>query len=48
VVLPAGWSLLDSAIPAVVTHTDDGRVRLYFENNRPDEIATLIRARRRP
>ena len=48
VVLPAGWALLDSAIPAVVTQTDDGRVRLYFENNRPDEIATLIRARKRP
>jgi hypothetical protein len=48
VVLPAGWALVDSSIPAVVTTTDDGRVRLYFENNRPDEIATLIRARRRP
>jgi len=48
VILPAGWMLLDSAIPAVVTQTDDGGVRLYFENNRPDEIATLIRARRRP
>ena len=48
VVLPAGWVLMDSAVPAVITQTDDGRVRLYFENNRPDEIATLIRARRRP
>jgi hypothetical protein len=48
VVLPAGWSLVDSGIPAVVTQTADGRVRLYFENNRPDEIATLIRARKRP
>lgn len=46
VVLPAGWSLVDSAIPAVVSETGDGRVRLYFENNRPDEIATLVRARR--
>ena len=48
VVLPPGWVLLDSAIPAVVTRTDDGRVRLYFENNRLDEIATFVRARRRP
>lgn len=48
VVLPAGWSLVDSAMPAVVDETADGRVRLYFENNRPDEIATLVRARRRP
>jgi len=47
VVLPEGWYLLDSAIPAVVSLTEDGRVRLYFENNRPDEIATLIRAARR-
>lgn len=47
VVLPAGWYLADSAVPAVVSQTEDGRVRLYFENNRPDEIATLIRARRR-
>jgi hypothetical protein len=47
VILPDGWMLLDSSIPAVVSQTDDGRVRLYFENNRPDEIATLVRARRR-
>jgi hypothetical protein len=47
VVLPEGWTLADSSIPAVVSQTEDGRVRLYFENNRPDEIATLIRARRR-
>ena len=47
VILPDGWLLLDSSIPAVVSQTEDGRVRLYFENNRPDEIATLIRARRR-
>jgi hypothetical protein len=47
VVLPEGWMLLDSSIPAVVSETEDGRVRLYFENNRPDEIATLIRARKR-
>jgi hypothetical protein len=47
VVLPEGWALLDSSIPAVIGQTDDGRVRLYFENNRPDEIATLVRARRR-
>jgi hypothetical protein len=47
VILPEGWSLLDSSIPAVISHTEDGRVRLYFENNRPDEIVTLIRARKR-
>ncbi len=47
VVLPEGWRLLTSSIPAVVTETDDGRIRLYFENNRPDEIATLIQAVKR-
>jgi hypothetical protein len=47
VILPEGWSLVDSAIPAVVTQTDEGRVRLLFENNRPDEVNTLVRARRR-
>lgn len=48
VVLPAGWSLAASAIPAAVTETADGRIRLDFVNPRPDEIAVLIEARRRP
>jgi hypothetical protein len=47
VVLPPGWSLTASSIPAMVTETADGRIRLDFVNNRPDEIAVLIRARRR-
>lgn len=47
VVLPEGWFLTTSFMPAVVDTTDDGRVRLYFENDRPDELAVLIRARRR-
>jgi hypothetical protein len=48
VVLPAGWYLTASAIPAVVSETPDGRIRLDFVNPRPDEIAVLIKARRRP
>lgn len=48
VVLPAGWYLTASAIPASVSTTPDGRVRLDFVNPRPDEIAVLIKARRRP
>ena len=48
VILPEGWALVDSAVPAVVSQTEDGRTKLYFENNRPDEVATFIRARRRP
>jgi hypothetical protein len=47
VVLPAGWYLTASAIPAVVSQTLDGRIRLDFVNPRPDEIAVLIRAKRR-
>ncbi len=47
VVLPAGWSLTASAIPATISRMEDGRIRLLFVNPRPDEIAVLIRARRR-
>lgn len=47
VVLPAGWMLTNSAIPASVSTLPDGRVRLDFVNPRPDEIAVLITARRR-
>jgi hypothetical protein len=48
VVLPAGWYLTATSIPATVSETADGRIRLDFVNPRPDEIAVLIRARRRP
>ncbi|HEU4994732.1 MAG TPA: hypothetical protein VFT29_07930 [Gemmatimonadaceae bacterium] len=47
VVLPAGWALSNSSIPATVTELPDGRIRLDFINPRPDEIAVLITARRR-
>jgi hypothetical protein len=47
VVLPAGWSLTASSIPGTVSETPDGRVRLDFVNPRNDEIAVLIKARRR-
>jgi hypothetical protein len=47
VVLPAGWILTNSSIPATVKMTDDGRVRLDFINPRTDEIDTIITARRR-
>jgi hypothetical protein len=48
VVLPPGWYLTASSIPALVSETPDGRIRLDFVNPRPDEIAVLIKARRRP
>jgi hypothetical protein len=47
VVLPAGWILAASSIPALVSEAADGRIRLDFVNPRPDEIAVLIRAKRR-
>ena len=46
VVLPAGWVLTNSAAPAVVSQTSDGRIRLDFINPRLDELAVLITARR--
>jgi hypothetical protein len=47
VVLPAGWYLTACSIPATVSETEDGRIRLDFVNARPDEIAVLLKARRR-
>jgi hypothetical protein len=48
VVLPAGWMLTVLTIPATVSELPDGRIRLDFENDRPDEIGVLIKAQRRP
>ncbi|HKN61069.1 MAG TPA: hypothetical protein VJW93_07835 [Candidatus Acidoferrales bacterium] len=47
VVLPAGWYLTASSIPARVTQLPDGRVRLDFWNDRPDSVDVLIKAKRR-
>jgi hypothetical protein len=47
VVLPPGWSLTISTIPATVSQMADGHIRLDFVNPRPDEIAVLIKAKRR-
>ena len=47
VVLPIGWVVTNSTIPAVVSARADGRVQLEFVNPRLDEIAVLITARRR-
>jgi hypothetical protein len=47
VVLPAGWYLTASSVPAAVRLTDDGRVRLDFVNGRPDALDVLLRAARR-
>lgn len=47
VVLPEGWFLTANAIPGVVSETGDGRIRIRYENPRPDEIQVFVRARRR-
>ena len=47
VVLPDGWYLTASAIPAAVTQLPDGRIRLDFWNSRPDPVDVLIKAKRR-
>ena len=46
VVLPAGWTVVATSIPAAITQDADGRQRLYYENNRNDDIQVLIRARK--
>ena len=48
VVLPEGYMLTGSAFPARVSLTDDGRIRLDFDNPRNDEVRALIHARKRP
>jgi hypothetical protein len=47
VVLPAGWYLTATAIPATVSQLPDGRIRLDFWNGRPDSVDVLIKAKRR-
>jgi len=47
VVLPEGWYLTASSIPATITQMADGRIRLDFWNGRPDSVDVLIRAKRR-
>jgi hypothetical protein len=47
VVLPAGWYLTAGSVPAAVTTMDDGRVRLDLDNPRTDEIAVLLKGKRR-
>ncbi len=47
-VLPLGWMLTNCSIPATVSETHDGRIRLDFINPRNDEVAVLLTAARRP
>jgi hypothetical protein len=47
IVLPPGFYLTACSIPATVSETPDGRIRLDFVNARPDDIDVLLKARRR-
>ena len=46
-VLPAGWYLTASSIPATISETEDGRIRLSFVNPRPDAIEVFVKGRRK-
>ena len=46
-VLPPGWYLTTSSIPAVISQERNGGIRLAFWNPRPDSLDVLVRARRR-
>ena len=46
VVLPSGWYLTESSIPAVISETSDGLIRLDFYNGRNDSLDVLIKGRR--
>jgi hypothetical protein len=46
-VLPEGWYLTTSSMPAVITQEPDGRTRLSFWNPRPDNVDVFVKARRR-
>ena len=46
IVLPAGWRVTTSSIPATVSLSADGRVRLAYVNPRPDSIDVFLKARK--
>jgi hypothetical protein len=47
VILPQGWFLTSSVIPATVSLTSDGLIQLDYTNPAPDELDVLIKARKR-
>jgi len=46
VVLPEGWFLTTSSIPAVINQKENGLITLRFVNDRPDNIDVFIKAQR--
>lgn len=47
VVLPKGWFLTTSSIPAVIGQNENGLTTLRFVNDRPDNIDVFIKAQRK-
>ena len=47
VVLPEGWFLTTSSIPAVIGQNENGLTTLRFVNDRPDAIDVFIKAQRK-
>ncbi len=47
IVLPEGWYLTTSEFPAIVSETDDGRIRLDFWDDEPDGVDAFVKALRR-
>ncbi len=47
VILPEGWYVTTNSIPAIISETDDGKIRLYYVNDRPGNIDVFIKAKRR-
>jgi hypothetical protein len=48
IVLPAGYELIGSAAPGIVSTDADGRVRVSFVNDRDDEMPVRLIGRRLP
>jgi hypothetical protein len=48
VLLPAGYELVSSTVPAIVSTEADGRVKASFVNDRDDVLPVKIVGRRRP
>jgi hypothetical protein len=46
-VLPEGWYLTTTSVPAVITQEPDGRIRLSYWNPRTDNVEVYVKARRR-
>jgi len=46
-VLPDGWYLTTTSIPAVISTERDGRTRLSFWNPRPDNVDVFVKGSKR-